>query len=261
MYPTMLIPPRLPSLQRGVSHDPPEVSESKEAYPTMLIALIPVMAVIALREWIEDRSRKRADRLENNRLVERISPHGEATTAGAHQCRWRAIRVGDVIRVHKGERFPCDLLLLASSDANHGQAYVETKDLDGETNLKTKTALRSTAALLHACGPAGGVAVAEAEDAAAGAAAAEADAAIGKINLRISYEKPNNNLYNFNGQIFLGDKMDPLSADQLLLKGSSLQTDWVIGCAVGLHSGAHYKNLPGGVYAEVGGSVVAYLIK
>ena len=34
---------------------------------------------------------------------------------------------------------PCDLLILKSSDEN-GVCYVETKNLDGETNLKIKLA-------------------------------------------------------------------------------------------------------------------------
>ena len=38
-----------------------------------------------------------------------------------------------------GEEFPCDLVLLASSNAN-GKASVLTANLDGETNLKNQTA-------------------------------------------------------------------------------------------------------------------------
>lgn len=45
--------------------------------------------------------------------------------------------MGNIIKVYKDEYFPCDVLLL-----KHGQeakvAYVETKNLDGETNLKLK---------------------------------------------------------------------------------------------------------------------------
>ena len=50
------------------------------------------------------------------------------------------------------EIFPCDLLLLTTS-LTKGLAYVETKNLDGETNLKHKQAHKNLIAL--SCGPNG----------------------------------------------------------------------------------------------------------
>ena len=43
------------------------------------------------------------------------------------------------MKVREDESFPCDLILLDSS-LGHGISYVETKNLDGETNLKQKVA-------------------------------------------------------------------------------------------------------------------------
>lgn len=37
----------------------------------------------------------------------------------------------------ENEYFPCDVMLLKSSEKK-GVAYIETKNLDGETNLKHK---------------------------------------------------------------------------------------------------------------------------
>lgn len=53
------------------------------------------------------------------------------------EVKWQNLYVGDIVKVHKDEYFPADLLILESSD-NRGQAFVETKNLDGETNLKAK---------------------------------------------------------------------------------------------------------------------------
>ena len=50
---------------------------------------------------------------------------------------WEKVKLGQIIKVEKGDYFPCDLILIYSSNKN-GAAYVETKNLDGETNLKYK---------------------------------------------------------------------------------------------------------------------------
>lgn len=50
---------------------------------------------------------------------------------------WKDIRVGELIKVEDEEFIPCDLLLLKSVD-DKGLCFVETKNLDGETNLKIK---------------------------------------------------------------------------------------------------------------------------
>lgn len=53
--------------------------------------------------------------------------------------RARQIKVGCFVKVLNDENFPCDLVLVNSS-LPKGICYVETKGLDGETNLKMKVA-------------------------------------------------------------------------------------------------------------------------
>lgn len=52
------------------------------------------------------------------------------------QC-WKDVRVGDFVRLSCNEIIPADMLLLHSSDPR-GVCYIETVNLDGETNLKQK---------------------------------------------------------------------------------------------------------------------------
>jgi phospholipid-transporting ATPase len=51
--------------------------------------------------------------------------------------------VGDIIIVHKNHYIPADLLFL-SAENDEGICYIETMQLDGETNLKIKKALDET---------------------------------------------------------------------------------------------------------------------
>ena len=52
----------------------------------------------------------------------------------------RDIRVGDFILLRNGDSLPADAVLISSSD-KEGVCFVETKDLDGETNLKPRNSI------------------------------------------------------------------------------------------------------------------------
>lgn len=56
-------------------------------------------------------------------------------------CLWQDVKVGDIIKVKKDEPFPCDLLMIRCS-ASNGICFVDTMNLDGETNLKEKIVLK-----------------------------------------------------------------------------------------------------------------------
>jgi len=51
--------------------------------------------------------------------------------------QWKNVKVGQIIKVHENEFFAADIVPFHSSDPK-GICYVETKGLDGETNLKLK---------------------------------------------------------------------------------------------------------------------------
>ena len=56
--------------------------------------------------------------------------------------KWRDVKVGDVVKVKENEMIPADMVIL--STAFNNVCYVETKDIDGETNHKHKIAPSGT---------------------------------------------------------------------------------------------------------------------
>ena len=103
--------------------------------PLILIPLSFVVGLNGLKDLYEDFKRKKSDQKENN------SPcHIFNNELNDFQLKkWRDIKLGDIIKVENNQQFPCDLILLKSSDKN-GICYVETKNIDGETNLKFQQA-------------------------------------------------------------------------------------------------------------------------
>ncbi|KAL9031463.1 MAG: hypothetical protein Q9196_000524 [Gyalolechia fulgens] len=132
---------------------------------------------------------------------------------------WKSIQVGDFVRIYNEDQIPADIVVLSTSDPD-GQCYVETKNLDGETNLKVRQALHCGRKMKHA------------KD-------------CEKASFVIESEAPNVNLYQYSGVARWTQRdprkpegsgvemAEPISINNLLLRGCSLRnTDWILGVVV-----------------------------
>ncbi|KAF7838593.1 putative phospholipid-transporting ATPase 9 [Senna tora] len=167
-----------------------------------VVPLVVVVAATMAKEAIEDWKRKQQDIEMNNRSVK--VHRGEGVF---DHSKWRDLRVGSIVRVEKDEFFPADLILLSSS-YEEAICYVETMNLDGETNLKLKQALEETSKL-------------------------QEDSSFHHFKAKIKCEDPNANLYTFVGTLEIEDQQFPLSPQQLLLRDSKLRnTDFIYGVVI-----------------------------
>ncbi|XVF84151.1 hypothetical protein PTKIN_Ptkin17bG0002800 [Pterospermum kingtungense] len=164
-----------------------------------LFPLLFVLCVTAIKDGYEDWRRHRSDQNENNReaLVLQL---GEFQME-----KWKNIRAGEVVKIHADETIPCDMVLLGTSDPS-GLAYIQTMNLDGESNLKTRYARQETvSSVFEGCDVLG----------------------------LIRCEQPNRNIYEFTANMEFNGQKFPLSQSNIVLRGCQLKnTDWIIGVVV-----------------------------
>ena len=97
---------------------------------------------------------------------------------------------------------------MSTSEPN-GLCYVETAELDGETNLKCRQVLPETAVLLDDIRK------------------------LSTFHGEIHCEPPNNNLTKYEGTLIWNGKTYPLDNDKMLLRGCVLRnTKWVFGVVI-----------------------------
>eukprot|EP00798_Chlamydomonas_sp_ICE-L_P016456 gene16456-22676_t len=135
--------------------------------------LVIVMGVSMVKEAIEDYKRYKGDQATNHQETDALDPE----TGEFRPVVWKRLYPGQIVRCKKDEFIPADLVFLGSSDPEN-TCYVETMNLDGETNLKIKKSLDECKDL-------------SVED-------------LSKYQGSIECEAPNTKLYQFAGNLLVG---------------------------------------------------------
>ncbi|XP_051857811.1 phospholipid-transporting ATPase ID isoform X1 [Drosophila albomicans] len=169
---------------------------------TTAIPLIGVLTLTAVKDAYDDIQRHLSDSQVNNRKSKTLR-NGKLIEA-----KWSEVQVGDVIRLDNNQFVAADILLLTTSEPN-GLCFIETAELDGETNLKAKQCLMETTEL------------------------GDQHDLLWNFNGEIICERPNNLLNKFEGTLIWKNQRFALDNDKILLRGCVLRnTQWCYGLVV-----------------------------
>ncbi|XP_013108075.2 probable phospholipid-transporting ATPase IM isoform X3 [Stomoxys calcitrans] len=169
---------------------------------TTAIPLIGVLTLTAVKDAYDDIQRHVSDSQVNNRKSKALR-NGKLVDE-----KWSGVQVGDVIRMENNQFVAADILLLSTSEPN-GLCFIETAELDGETNLKCKQCLTETIEL------------------------GSNHDQLWNFNAEIICEKPNNLLNKFEGTLMWRNQRYPLDNEKILLRGCVLRnTQWCYGVVV-----------------------------
>lgn len=123
--------------------------------------------------------------------------------------KWKDIKVGDIIQLKQDEPVPADIFVLTSDGSNENEVFIETMDLDGETNLKSRIPHRKISSVMNS--------------------------AIGLRDFKagITIEDPNSDLYNFEGNVKIDGNTYPLGPENVIYRGSIIRnTKNLIGLVI-----------------------------
>lgn len=165
-----------------------------------------VLIATMIKELIEDYSRYKQDKLQNSREVERLS------SSGWERVKCENLHPGEIVKINKEDEFSADCLIINSNNEN-GYCYIDTKNLDGETNLKEKMAIEQLQGISD----------------------------YKKFSGLIKCDKSNENLHSFEGVISSKEDVNEesrvssifVNLKNLILKGCTLKNcEYVIGIVI-----------------------------
>ncbi|XP_015984076.2 probable phospholipid-transporting ATPase IM isoform X5 [Rousettus aegyptiacus] len=178
----------------------PEISSL--TWFTTFVPLVLVITMTAVKDATDDYFRHKSDNQVNNRQSEVL------IDSKLQNEKWMNVKVGDIIKLENNQFVAADLLLLSSSEP-HGLCYVETAELDGETNLKVRHALSVTSEL--------GTDISR----------------LAKFDGMVVCEAPNNKLDKFMGVLSWNDSKHALDNEKIILRGCVLRnTSWCFGMVI-----------------------------
>ncbi|KAJ3277641.1 hypothetical protein HK104_003117, partial [Borealophlyctis nickersoniae] len=194
---------------------------------TQIFPLVIVVVFAAAKEAIEDYARYKADRAANSQPCTVIRQGRKQEIISMN------LQPGDILYVEKEDKCPVDAVIISTSYED-GTCFVETAELDGETNLKRRSAVPELSGLTTV-------------------------ESVSRLRGHINCEQPNENLNSFEGAVHIDTsrlssphlapahhasaptaQILPLTMSNLLLRGAVLRnTDFAY--ALVIYTGSNTK--------------------
>ena len=172
-----------------------------------IMPFIVVLIISLIREALEDIRKYQYDKKSNNSsTIIYKSPH-------FIESKWSDIEIGTILKIAKDETLPADILIFKSSSEN-GFCYLETTNLDGESGLKPREALR------------------------AGQSEVNKEGDIDKLfnntsSTYVEVDQPSMDIYCVEGTLFINGKKHYFDINNVLLRGGKLKNvDYVYGITI-----------------------------
>lgn len=178
--------------------------------------LLVVLLITSCKELAEDLQRGKSDKFENNRKVKVITFDANGNTIETEK-QSMYVCPGDIVKLEGTMPSPVDMVLILTSIHGDGnKCYIETANIDGETNLKVREAPPGLMDAFPELIQQGKV---------------SPDLFKGTLN----FEAPNKNIHNFVGTLKLDGASEdiPLGAGNIVLRSALFSnTDWGYGIAI-----------------------------
>lgn len=185
--------------------------------PTSSWATVAPLALVLLITMVKDAYLDYLRHKSDNEINNRVTRLWNDEAQDFQPIFWKDLKVGNILYLEQDDQIPADCVLLYTSE-KAGVCYIETSNLDGETNYKVKRSMVELANFFY------------------GSDLNECMNNLSKLDDAVlKVENPNNKLYHFSGTLKLTSNPKGISVnnDNVFLRGCTLKnTKWIIGILV-----------------------------
>lgn len=167
---------------------------------TYIAPLLFVLVITMGKEIFDDFQRYKRDQEVNDQTCTQLFQSEQRNIKSSD------IEVGYILKIHRHERIPADLVLLKTND-NSGTVFIKTDQLDGETDWKLRKSVRLT------------------QD--------YDEKELTKVKGDVIVNPPEKDIYKFQGQFKLDSgEQEGLELENTLWANTTLASDWCLGVVV-----------------------------